>query len=252
MPISSGDIQKKEFHIAFKGYKPEEVDKFLDMISIEFDRMAKKNEELQESIDKLKYERTNESDEMKQVLQDALVSAHKVAEDIKQKAKAEAENIYNQRKVEAEDKLKELELKKQNIEQGMLRVKEKYLNLKKYLQDALQNIEGFEEKSENQSPPEPMQEEVVSETESQEQTIDDEKNLQQDNMQDQEKSEGSQNSQPGQEEKEEEPEKEDHDEAEQEEEEEDDEDEDFNIGKKGKGLDIANPDIIDDFFKTDE
>ncbi|MBE3128498.1 MAG: DivIVA domain-containing protein, partial [Actinobacteria bacterium] len=36
-------IRKKEFHIVFKGYKPEEVDKFLDIVSVEFDRLIRKN-----------------------------------------------------------------------------------------------------------------------------------------------------------------------------------------------------------------
>ena len=46
MNINSENIQKKEFHIVFKGYKPEEVDKFLDQLSIEFDKLQKRVESL--------------------------------------------------------------------------------------------------------------------------------------------------------------------------------------------------------------
>ncbi|MCJ7665397.1 MAG: DivIVA domain-containing protein, partial [Actinobacteria bacterium] len=42
MIINSENIQKKEFHIVFKGYKPEEVDKFLDSLSIEFEKLRKR------------------------------------------------------------------------------------------------------------------------------------------------------------------------------------------------------------------
>ena len=42
MSLSSESIQKKEFHIVFKGYKPEEVDKFLDLLAIEFADLLKR------------------------------------------------------------------------------------------------------------------------------------------------------------------------------------------------------------------
>ena len=86
MSLSSESIQKKEFHIVFKGYKPEEVDKFLDMLALEFDGMQKKVGELEEKIDSIKYEGDNESSKMKKVIQEALISAHRMAEEIKQKA----------------------------------------------------------------------------------------------------------------------------------------------------------------------
>jgi len=58
-------IRKKEFHIVFKGYKPEEVDKFLDIVSVEFDRLMKKTKDLQESLDKLKFESSDEETDIK-------------------------------------------------------------------------------------------------------------------------------------------------------------------------------------------
>jgi len=42
MNINYENIQKKEFHIVFKGYNPEEVDKFLDLLSIEFEKLQKR------------------------------------------------------------------------------------------------------------------------------------------------------------------------------------------------------------------
>ena len=86
MNINSENIQKKEFHIVFKGYKPEEVDKFLDLLAVEFDKLQRRLGELEENMDSLKYEGDKESVKMKKVIQEALVSAHKVAEEIKQKA----------------------------------------------------------------------------------------------------------------------------------------------------------------------
>jgi DivIVA domain-containing protein len=95
MEKSADFIRKKEFHIVFKGYKPEEVDKFLDILSVEFDRLLKRNRELQDSLDKLKFENTEDDTDIKKVIQDALISAHKVAEDIKAQAKKEADSMIN-------------------------------------------------------------------------------------------------------------------------------------------------------------
>jgi len=136
-------IRKKEFHIVFKGYKPEEVDKFLDALSAEFDRLARKNRELQESLDKLKFESTVEETDIKKVIQDALVSAHKVAEEIKNQAKKEAEEFVEQRKQFEEKALGELQSKKMKLEESMLVLRGKYDELKDKIRRLLENFNQY-------------------------------------------------------------------------------------------------------------
>ncbi|MCD4668882.1 MAG: DivIVA domain-containing protein [Actinomycetia bacterium] len=131
MSLSSESIQKKEFHIVFKGYKPEEVDKFLDMLSVEFDGLQKKIKELEEKMDSLKYEGDNESSQMKKVIQEALVSAHRVAEEIKQKARIEAEEMVSKKKMEEEQELKDMKNEKALLETNVSKLKMEYNNFKK-------------------------------------------------------------------------------------------------------------------------
>ncbi len=130
MNINSENIQKKEFHIVFKGYKPEEVDKFLDMLSIEFEKLQKRVGELEENMDSIKYEGDKESVKMKRVIQEALVSAHKVAEEIKQKAKTEAEELVNQRRLEEEQAIRKIRTEKEMLQQNIARLKEDYNSFK--------------------------------------------------------------------------------------------------------------------------
>ena len=130
MNINSENIQKKEFHIVFKGYKPEEVDKFLDQLSIEFDRLQKRVGELEENVDSIKYEGDKESVKMKRVIQEALVSAHKVAEEIKQKAKTEAEDLVNQKRLEEEQAIRKIRTEKEMLQQNIARLKEDYNSFK--------------------------------------------------------------------------------------------------------------------------
>jgi len=133
MSLDSEGIQKKEFHIVFKGYKPEEVDKFLDMLSIEFDGMQKKIKELEEEFDSLKYEGDKESSKMKIVLQEALISAHKVAEEIKQKAKIEAEELISNKKIEEEQEINKLKEEKESLESNIIGLKSEYNDFKDQL-----------------------------------------------------------------------------------------------------------------------
>lgn len=130
MSINSENIQKKEFHIVFKGYKPEEVDKFLDLLSVEFDKLKKKVDELEDNMDSIKYEGDKESVKMKTVIQEALVSAHKVAEEIKQKAKTEAEELVNQKRFEEEQAISKIRTEKEMLQQSIARLKEDYTNFK--------------------------------------------------------------------------------------------------------------------------
>ncbi|MCJ7665489.1 MAG: DivIVA domain-containing protein [Actinobacteria bacterium] len=130
MIINSENIQKKEFHIVFKGYKPEEVYKFLDSLSIEFEKLRKRLKELEEGIDSMKYEGDKESVQMKKVIQEALVSAHKVAEEIKQKARKEAEELVNSKKMEEERAIRKIQTEKEMLEKSLAGLKEDYKSFK--------------------------------------------------------------------------------------------------------------------------
>jgi cell division initiation protein len=130
MNINADSIQKKEFHIVFKGYKPEEVDKFLDILTAEFDRLQKSQRELKENLEKLKYEGDKESVEMKRVIQEALVSAHKVAEDIKQKAENEAVEIVRNKIAKEEETYKNLLSKKAKLERDIKELNQEYEDFK--------------------------------------------------------------------------------------------------------------------------
>ncbi len=126
MKISSEAIQKKEFHIVFKGYKPEEVDDFLDVLAVEFEKMYKKILELQDGLDKLKFEGDKESVEMKNVIEKALVSAHRVADDIKLKAQEEADKMLNAKKIQEEEENNKLVSERKQLEENIGKLKTEY------------------------------------------------------------------------------------------------------------------------------
>lgn len=147
MSLNSESIQKKEFHIVFKGYKPEEVDKFLDMLSAEFNVLQKRIKELEEALDSLKYEGDKESSKMKTVIQEALISAHRVAEEIKQKARVEAEELVSKKRMEEEQELNNLKNEKESIKANISGLKIEYNDFKdqisKFADDLKQKTLNF-------------------------------------------------------------------------------------------------------------
>ena len=89
------DIHNKEFKKSMRGYDMEEVDEFLDEIIVDFEKM-------QRELDVLKTQLSNYSENMnsyreKEIsLNNALVSAQRFADELKQDAEQKAPEIISQ------------------------------------------------------------------------------------------------------------------------------------------------------------
>ena len=252
MNINAESIQKKEFHIVFKGYKPEEVDKFLDILTVEFDRLKKSQRQLQENLDKLKYEGNKESVEMKRVIQEALVSAHKVAEDIKRKAEKEAEKIVRNKIAKEEEAYKYLLGKKAQLEGDIKKLNQEYGDFKGKISKVVDDFKETTSKLAEEKfikIPEiskmsfdidkikigegAKEEKFIKKEEEEKLTGEGEKEEEEEKLigekEEEEKLTGEGEKEEGKEEKEK-----------------------YKPKRVKKKIDIANPDIINDFFKTDE
>lgn len=146
MNINSEYIQKKEFHTVFKGYNMEEVDKFLDILAVEFDRLIKKNKELQDNLDKVKFENPSQDEDVSKLVSDVLVSAHKVADEIKKKAEEEAKEMIEQKKGTEEMEIKNLAERKRIIDEQLQQTQELYKN---FLAEIKSSMEGLSLKVED-------------------------------------------------------------------------------------------------------
>jgi len=251
MDINSDYIQKKEFHVVFKGYKPEEVDKFLDILSLEFEKIYKKNKELQESLDKLEFEGSGKEQDMGKVIQDALVSAHKIAEEIKQKAQDEADEIkqkaqdeadeiIRKRNMEEEQSIKELSSKKQELEKKVKYIQDKYEYFKNELGKILGDFGEFMAKLDSSYEVDELKNILENDESTGEEEIEQVLSDRDEDLQEDYGKEGASDTEVSIE----------TDSNEEESQGEDMEDSGSKIDRKK--IDIANPDIIDEFFKSDE
>ena len=107
--ITPLDIENKKFSKQMmNGYSVEEVDDFLDDLTVDYSKNYKENSELKTKIEEL-----NKSVEhykaIEDTLQNTLLMAQKTAEDVKNVAKQQADQIINEAKGTAQKQLQEIE-----------------------------------------------------------------------------------------------------------------------------------------------
>lgn len=147
MQITPVDIRGKTFRRAFRGYDPQDVDKFLESISQEFEKVYGENFELKEKIGRLQTE-LDHYKSLENTLQQTMVLAQQTAEEVKQAAQREAELILRQAEEENRRKLSETQEKWAEIQeeiQGLLRKRELIrTQLKAFLHAHLDLAASFE------------------------------------------------------------------------------------------------------------
>ncbi|GFN36338.1 DivIVA domain-containing protein [Tepidimicrobium xylanilyticum] len=90
--ITPLDIQNKEFKRALRGYKSSEVDKFLDEIIEDYEKIYKENIELKDKILALD-EQIKRYNDLEETLKDTLVVAQSTADEVVRSAREKSELI---------------------------------------------------------------------------------------------------------------------------------------------------------------
>lgn len=118
--ITPLEIENKKFSKQMvNGYNVEEVDEFLDLLTVDYERMYKENSEAREKIEQLTgdlaHYKTIES-----TLQSTLMMAQSTAEEVKNVAKQQAEQIVEDARMSASKEVSMLEqeimVKKKELE----------------------------------------------------------------------------------------------------------------------------------------
>ena len=107
--ITPLDIENKKFSKQMmNGYSVEEVDDFLDDLTVDYSKNYKEATELRAKVEEL----TNSLEHYKSIeatLQNTLVMAQKTADDVKNVAKQQADQIVNEAKGNAQRKVDDLD-----------------------------------------------------------------------------------------------------------------------------------------------
>lgn len=102
------DIENKKFQKQMmNGYNVDEVDDFLDEITVDYEKLYKENTELRAEIERSKSD-LEKYKNIEQTLQNTLVMAQKTADDIKNNAQDEADNIIKNARSKMQESVDEL------------------------------------------------------------------------------------------------------------------------------------------------
>jgi cell division initiation protein len=124
--ITPMDIRNKEFKKAFKGYKEDEVDEFLDKVIADYERIYRENGELKDRIS-IDNERIESYNSMEKSLQNTLLIAQTTAEDIVSNSRKKAEMVIK----DAEDQARRII---EDANSSVVKVNKDFEELKKEVQ----------------------------------------------------------------------------------------------------------------------
>ena len=106
--ITPLDIENKKFsRQMMNGYNVNEVDDFLDEITLDYEKLYKENVELKSSKEELN-DNVGKYKTLETTLQNTLVIAQKTADEIQEVAKKQAEQIIKEAEVRAKEELQEV------------------------------------------------------------------------------------------------------------------------------------------------
>lgn len=114
MAITPNDILMKEFNNKFRGYDPEQVNDFLDIVRVELEKSLQDNQSLNNQLndanDKLEY-----FGQLQESLNSSIIIAQEAADRLKQNARKEAELILFEAEREADRIIKDATDQSKNI-----------------------------------------------------------------------------------------------------------------------------------------
>ena len=144
--ISPKDIKKNDFKKNFRGYDPNEVDAFLETVSLRYERLFEENSILSEKVKSL----TSDVDVYKEnesTLQKAIVKTQDMSEEIIANAKKKAENIIKEAELNSQKVMQEVDkdimTKKQELEEMKLRNDKLVEDVKLFFLEKLNEMDEF-------------------------------------------------------------------------------------------------------------
>ncbi len=132
MTIMPNEILEKEFSTRFRGYNPEEVDAFLEEVSEELAAVIQERNALRDQV--AAYEaKLEEMGRKEEEFRQALTSAHRLAEEMKEQSAKKADLIIERAKLDAERMV-------EDAHKEALRLEERVRSLRRLQREAIYKI----------------------------------------------------------------------------------------------------------------
>jgi cell division initiation protein len=123
MKLTPIDIQQQQFRSTFRGFDPKEVDAFLDQVAHALEDAIRESNALKDEV-RAKDAQLAEHKERERTLKETMITATRIADEVKQQARKEADIIISQAELQAEQLV-------QNAHQRLARVMDDINELKR-------------------------------------------------------------------------------------------------------------------------
>lgn len=101
MKLTPLDLQHHTFKKVLRGFDPEHVSAFLDLVRSEWEDLLKEKEKIFQELKQTK-KRLNEYQEKEKNLQETLITAQRITDEMKQTTQKEAEIVIGQAELQAD------------------------------------------------------------------------------------------------------------------------------------------------------
>lgn len=138
------DIENKKFPKSIKGYNVDDVDDFLDEVTVEYEKLYKENAELKNQIETMQND-LKHFRSVEHTLQNTLVMAQTTADNMIKDAQKSAEEIKSIAQKQADQTLAEAQSKAKSAVEDLDR---KEFELKVKIEETKKNFEMYKSKME--------------------------------------------------------------------------------------------------------
>ena len=122
MKLTPSDVQRQNFSTRFRGLDPDEVRAFLAAVAEEMAAMLREKEHIEQELRHLELI-VGEHRDREAILKNTLLTAQKVAEDIRENARKEAETIVTQADLQGDRLLDLAQTRAHDVERGILELR---------------------------------------------------------------------------------------------------------------------------------
>ena len=122
MKLSPSDVQRQNFGVRFRGFDPDEVRAFLAAVAEEMAALQRAKDEIEQQLRHLE-QIVGEHREREAILKNTLLTAQKVAEDIREIARREADTVVKQAEMQGDRLLELAQARAHEVERGILELR---------------------------------------------------------------------------------------------------------------------------------
>ncbi len=140
MKITPSDLQHQSFNVKFRGYDREEVRAFLNFVSEEYELLVSEGTRSREETARLR-EKLSDLEERERILKDTLLSAQRMADDLKETAKKEAALIVKEAELRADAVIEQAQHRLRKLQEEAAEVRLLRTTLEEKLQLYINNLQ---------------------------------------------------------------------------------------------------------------